>query len=59
MIIQRGQLGWLGHVTRIGKERLSRKIYESKEYEKGKEEDREWMRMDGRSERGMCGKRRK
>ena len=34
--IQRRQLRWLGHVIRMGEERLTRKIYEDKKKEKGK-----------------------
>ena len=44
--IQCGKLRQLGHVTKIGEQRLARKIYESKEDEKGKGEG------EGRVKRG-------
>ena len=39
--IQRGQLRWLGHVTRMGEERLAKKVHEVKEGGKRKWEDQE------------------
>ena len=39
--VQRGQLRWLRHVTRIGEERLVRKVYEAKEKGRRKGEGRE------------------
>ena len=41
MIIQQGQLRWLGYVARMGEERLVRKVYEVKgdEERRGESQD--------------------
>ena len=45
VIMQRGQLKWLGHVARVGEEKMARKTYEAKEDEirKRRRPRKTWM----------------